>query len=140
MNRKSTWTSVLLLIMLACLNLTNLNTILYSEYPELVREDKVDRVFYLRTKFAGLDEIVEKSSGVGFFSDLGNNKDSTEYFREVGLIQYAIAPLKIFPQKNMKFVIGHSSASQLPDSLPELKLRLLKRVDDHLGIYLRDKN
>ncbi len=140
MNRKSTWTSVLLLIMLACLNLTNLNTILYSEYPELVREDKVDRVFELRTQLDWLDQLVGKNGVIGHVSDIDPEKESSEFQKQRGLLQYAIVPIRISSSGNGRYVIGTFFKSTVPSSIKEMNLEMLKKINDNLAIYVREVN
>lgn len=136
--RRTAITAVMILLLLCFLNITNTNTILYSEYPELVRGPFPHRISELREMVPKLKDMVGAKGVLGYVTDLDPERDNSDFQMQRGYVQYAVVPIRVKFGDHSKFVIGYFSKGSVPDQLNDSKLKLVHRIDEHTAIYKRE--
>ena len=126
--------------MLALLNMTNLNTILYYEYPKINSVLKYNRIDEFREHLQGLQDIVGIRGTVGYVSDIDPHKERVDFHKQVSQLQYAIAPIRIIPLEKSRFVIGIFNRSSAPENVLIPDSKLVKKFNDSLAVYVREVN
>lgn len=132
------FTCAILLLSLCLLNMTNINAILFAEYPELVSRDKPHRISQLQELVPELKRLVGAKGKVGYVSDLDPERENSEFHTEKGYVQYAIVPIRVLSGDHSRFVIGNFSKGLAPDQIDGKKLKLIRKIDERTALYSRE--
>jgi hypothetical protein len=128
----------LTLLGLCLINITNINTVLYSEYPEFVGRDKPHRIKQLRAIGQVLEQLVGYNGSVGYMSDLDPINESSEFQKQRGWVQYAITPVRITSHDQPRYLIGNFFRTDTPVESINDNIKLYKRIDANVVIYSRE--